>query len=280
MVDLDIEKFFDRVNHNLLMAQVRQVVDDVRVRTLIGRYLKAGVMVEGVCQESEEGTPQGGPLSPLLANIYLDPLDRELEARGLAHARYADDCNIYVSSEASGQRVLASVIRWIEKHLRLKVNQGKSGTGPTEGRKFLGFTLSEKGVIGVATKSLERFKAKVRELWQGRQSKTNVELRAQWNSYLRGWSGYFRLAEDQRWMRRLEPWIRRRIRAFYWQRWHSALGRLHAFKRLGLSRHYWPSAYSSRGAWRMASTPAMQKALSNAQLRKHRFLMPSALLAG
>ena len=280
VVDLDIEKFFDRVNHNLLMAQVRQVVGDVRVRTLIGRYLKAGVMVEGVCQESEEGTPQGGPLSPLLANIYLDPLDRELEARGLAHARYADDCNIYVSSEASGQRVLASVIRWIEKHLRLKVNQGKSGTGPTEGRKFLGFTLSEKGVIGVATKSLERFKAKVRELWQSRQSKTNVELRAQWNSYLRGWSGYFRLAEEQRWLRRVEPWIRRRIRAFYWQRWHSALGRLHAFKRLGLSRHYWPSAYSSRGAWRMASTPAMQKALSNAQLRKHRFLMPSALLAG
>lgn len=281
VVDLDIEKFFDRVNHNLLMHLLRQVVGDVRVRTLIGRYLKAGVMLEGVVIESSgEGTPQGGPLSPLLANLYLDPLDRELEARGLAHVRYADDCNIYVSSEASAQRVMTSVIAWIEKHLRLRVNRGKSGAGPTEGRKFLGFTLNGKGWIGVAAQSLERFQQRVRELWQGRQSKTNEQLRAQWNRYVRGWSGYFRLAEDQRWVRRVEGWVRRHMRAFYWQRWHSRQGRLQAFQRLGLARHYWPSAQSSRGAWRMAASPAMQQALSAARLRKHGFLMPSVLLAG
>jgi hypothetical protein len=136
VVDLDIEKFFDRVNHDLLMPRVRAVVHDVRVRTLIGRYLKAGVMINGVVRESGEGTPQGGPLSPLLANIYLDPLDRELESRGLSHVRYADDCNIYVSSATAAARVLASVIRWIERHLRLRVNHTKSGSGPCQGGKF------------------------------------------------------------------------------------------------------------------------------------------------
>ena len=151
VVDLDIEKFFDHVNHGLLMHQLRQVIGDVRVRTLIGRYLKAGVMIEGVVQESEEGTPQGGPLSPLLANIYLDPLDKELESRGLSHVRYADDCNIYVGSQASAERVLASITRWIEKHLRLRINQTKSGVGPTPGRKILGFSLNAQGVIEVAS---------------------------------------------------------------------------------------------------------------------------------
>lgn len=278
VVDLDIEKFFDQVNHNLLMHQLRQVVGDVRVRTLIGRFLKAGVMIEGVVQEKEEGTPQGGPLSPLLANIYLDPLDKELESRGLRHVRYADDCNIYVGSEASARRVLASVTRWVEKKLRLRINREKSGAGPTGGRKFLGFTLGAEGRIEVARKSVERFKEKVRELWRGRQSKTNRQLREQWNSYLRGWAGYYRLAEDKRWVGSVEGWIRRHIRKFYWLRWHNWRGRLNALKRLGLARHYWASAHSSRGAWRMAATPAMQQALSNARLARHGFLMPSQLL--
>jgi group II intron reverse transcriptase/maturase len=279
VVDLDIEKFFDRVNHDVLMEQIRRVVDDKRVRTLVGRYLKAGVMLEGVVQESEEGTPQGGPLSPLLANIYLDPLDKELESRGLSHVRYADDCNIYVGSETSAQRVFASIVEWIEKKLRLRINRAKSGTGPVGGRKFLGFSLSVKGVIEVAKKSLERFKEKVRELWEARQSKTNQQMRDQWNRYVRGWTGYFRLAEDVRALKRLEGWIRRHIRKFYWQRWHCAKGRLRAFRRLGLKERLWTSARSGRGAWRMAATPAMQQAISNARLNHYGYLMPIKLMA-
>jgi RNA-directed DNA polymerase len=279
VVDLDIEKFFDHVNHDLLMHRLRQVVGDRRVRTLIGRYLKAGVMLEGVVQRNEEGTPQGGPLSPLLANIYLDPLDKEVEKRGLFHVRYADDCNIYVGSQAAAERVHTSLRRWIEKHLRLRINEAKSGAGPTQGRKFLGFTITQKGVIEVAAKSISRFKDKVRKLWEGRQSKTNEELREQWNRYVRGWTEYFRLAEERRWLRSTESWIRRHIRKFYWLRWHSRAGRLNAFRRLGLARHYWRSAKSSRGAWRMAASPAMQEAINNQRLARHRYLFPSQLLA-
>jgi len=279
VVDLDIEKFFDRVHHDLLMHRIREVVADVRVRTLIGRYLKAGVMVEGVVQASEEGTPQGGPLSPLLANIYLDPLDKELESRGLSHVRYADDCNIYVGSEAAAARVLESVTRWIERKLRLRINQAKSGSGPCQGRKFLGFSLSAQGVVEVAQQSVERFRKKVRELWRGGQARTNEELRRQWNQYVRGWCGYFRLAENLPWVKRTEGWLRRHIRKFYWQRWHNSAGRLNALRRLKAPRGHWSSARSSRGAWRMAGSLAMQSAISNAKLRQYGFLMPSALLA-
>jgi RNA-directed DNA polymerase len=278
VVDLDIEKFFDRVHHDVLMHRVREVVGDVRVRTLIGRYLKAGVMVHGVVMASEEGTPQGGPLSPLLANIYLDPLDRELEGRGLSHVRYADDCNIYVRSATAAARVFESIRKWIERVLRLRLNEAKSGGGPCEGRKFLGFTLSANGLITAAKQSIERFKDRVRQLWRRGQTKENHELRAQWNAYVRGWCAYFRLAEEWRWLRSVEPWCRRRLRCFYWQRWHSVAGRRRAFRRLGAKRHHWASAHSSRGAWCMAASPAMQAAISNAQLRKYSFLFPSDLL--
>jgi group II intron reverse transcriptase/maturase len=278
VVDLDIEKFFDRVNHDILMHQLRQVIGDVRVRKLIGNYLKAGVMINGVVQENEEGTPQGGPLSPLLANIYLDPLDRELESRGLAHARYADDCNIYVSSAAAAERVLESVSGWIKKQLRLKVNESKSGAGPAGGRKFLGLSISAEGVIEVAAKSIERLKEKVREIWTCRPV-TNEALRQEWNSYLRGWCGYFKVAESVKWTKRIEPWIRRHIRKFYWQRWHNSQGRLNAFKRLGVKPCYWKLARSSKGAWSMARNSAMQVAISNRALRTYKFLMPSTLLA-
>jgi group II intron reverse transcriptase/maturase len=278
VVDLDIEKFFDQVHHDVLMSRLREVVGDVRVRALIGRYLKAGVMINGVVQEVEEGTPQGGPLSPLLANIYLDPLDRELEQRGLSHVRYADDCNIYVGSATSAQRVYESVSRWIEKHLRLRINRSKSGSGPTAERKFLGFTLNAQGQVEIARKTIERFKERVRELWEGRQSLNNEQLREQWNRYVRGWSGYFRLTDRPRDVSRLEGWIRRHIRKFYWLRWHNAAGRTAALKRLGTKAHYWPSARSARGAWRMAASAAMQAALSKARLRQYHYLMPSDLL--
>jgi RNA-directed DNA polymerase len=278
VVDLDIEKFFDRVHHDVLMHRVREVVADVRVRTLIGRFLKAGVMINGVVQESEEGTPQGGPLSPLLANVYLDPLDRELESRGLSHVRYADDCNIYVGSAAAAARVYESIRKWIERELRLRLNEAKSGGGPCQGRKFLGFSLSAKGVITAAAASITRFKDRVRQLWRRGQPAGNEELRAQWNSFVRGWCEYFRLAEEWRWLRRVEEWSRRHLRCFYWQRWHSAAGRLHALQRLQVKRHHWASARSSRGAWRMAGSPALQAAISKASLRKYQYLMPSDLV--
>ena len=174
------------------------MIRDKRVLGLIGKYLRRGAMVEGVVTASEEGTPQGGPLSPLLANIYLDALDKELDQRGHSYCRYADDCNIYVNSQAAVERTLDSIRNWIEKHLRLKVNEAKSGTGRIWERKFLGFRLNRKLQIGIAPESIERFKAKVRDLWQSRQSVTSKELRDRWKRFIRGWWEYFQLATFRR----------------------------------------------------------------------------------
>jgi hypothetical protein len=162
-----------------------------RVLHLIGKFLRRGATVEGLVEASVEGTPQGGPLSPLLANIYLDALDKELDERGHSYCRYADDCNIYVHSQAAAERTLASIQAWIEKHLRLKVNVAKSGTGRVWERKFLGFRLNRKLRIGIAPESIERFKTKVREMWRGNQSRTSTELRDIWQQYIRGWRDGF-----------------------------------------------------------------------------------------
>lgn len=278
VVDLDIEKFFDRVNHDILMSRIGQVIGDKRVKRLIGKMLRAGIMVEGVVIDQEEGTPQGGPLSPLLANIYLDALDKEIEARGLAHARYADDCNIYVGSQAAADRVKESITRWIEQRMRLKVNESKSGSGGVGGRKFLGFSIAPDGSIQIAAKSIERFKDRVRELWDARQSKTNKQMRDQWNQWLKGWVGYYRIGERKP-VARLESWIRRRIRCYYWQRWHNAKGRCAKLRKLGAKAEQAKAGHSSRGAWRMARHPAMNTALSNAAIRKARILMPTQLRA-
>jgi len=279
LVDIDITKFFDRVNHDILMTRIGQTVRDKRVLRLIGRYLRAGAMVQGVVQDSEEGTPQGGPLSPLLANIYLDALDRELARRRLAFSRYADDCNIYVSSQRAAQRVLAGMTHWIAQHLRLEVNATKSGVGRPWERKFLGFRINLAGKIEAAPLSVERFKLKVRELWRSCQSQTSEELRDQWRAYVRGWWGYFRLAEERRNIFGLEGWTRRHIRACFWQRWHNWRGRLRKLRQLGLSGRLLKVAHSSKGAWRIAASPSLQTALSNAVLRRHGFLMPSDLAA-
>ena len=277
VVDMDITQFFDRVNHDILMNRIGQTIRDKRVLRLMGKYLRAGVMVEGVVQSSEEGTPQGGPLSPQLANIYLDALDRELEQRGLAFSRYADDCNMYVSSQRAAERVLASVTDWIKKHLRLEVNATKSGTGRPWERKFLGFRINPQGKIEAASQSVERFKMKVRELWRSCQSQTSEELRGTWRAYVRGWWGYYRLAEERRNVFGLEGWIRRHIRSCFWQRWHDWRGRLRKLRQLGLSGHLLKVAYSSKGAWRIAASPSLQTALSNAVLRRYGFWMPSDL---
>jgi group II intron reverse transcriptase/maturase len=276
-VDLDISKFFDHVNHDILMGRIAEVIRDKRVLHLIGKYLRRGAMVEGVVTANEEGTPQGGPLSPLLANIYLDALDRELDRRGHRYCRYADDCNIYVGSQAAAERTLASIQSWIEKHLRLQVNAAKSGTGKAWERKFLGFRLDRQKRIGIAPESLERFKAKVREMWDGRRSRTSNQLRDEWQRYVRGWWGYFRLAEARGPLNKLEKWVRRHIRKCFWLRWHNTAGRLRRLRHLGLSGKALGVASRNRGAWGIAKQPELHQALNNTVLRRYGFLLPSDL---
>jgi len=279
VVDMDITKFFDHVNHDILMNRIAKVIRDKRVLRLIGVYLRAGVMVEGLLVRTEEGTPQGGPLSPLLANIYLDALDAELTRRGLAYCRYADDCNIYVGSQRAAERVLESISQWVTKHLRLQVNTTKSGTGRPWERKFLGFRINPKGEIEAAPQSVKRLKDKVRELWRSCQSRTSEQLRDTWRAYIRGWWSYYQLAEERRSIYGLEGWIRRHIRKCFWLRWHSRKGRLRALRRLGLGGRLLKVASSSRGAWPLAASPSLHTALSNTRLRQHGFLMPSDLAA-
>jgi group II intron reverse transcriptase/maturase len=277
VVDLDIAKFFDAVNHDILMGRIAKTIRDKGVLHLIGKYLRRGAMVGGLVEASVAGTPQGGPLSPLLANIYLDALDRELERRGHTFCRYADDCNIYVGSQAAAERTLVSITTWIEQHLRLKVNPEKSGTGRVWERKFLGFRLDRERRIGVAPESLARFKQKVREMWNARQSLTSNQLRDRWRRYLRGWWNYYRLAEVRPPVFRLEGWIRRHIRKCFWQRWHSRQGRERALRSCGLRGRMLKAAFSSRGAWYLAGRGSLQTALSTSVLRRYGFVVPSQL---
>jgi len=277
VVDMDITKFFDRVNHDILMTRIGQTIRDKRVLRLIGRYLRSGVMIEGVVQGTEEGTPQGGPLSPLLANIYLDALDQELEERGLAFSRYADDCNIYVGSDRAAERVLASITEWITKHLQLEVNATKSGVGRPWERKFLGFRINLEGKIEVAPKSVERFKQKVREYWRSCQSLSSNELRDGWRAFVQGWWAYFHLAEERRNVFELEGWIRRHIRKCFWLRWHDWRGRRKKLIKLGLCGRRLKVVHSSKGAWRIAKSPSLNQALNNRILRRLGFLVPSDL---
>lgn len=277
VVDLDITKFFDHVNWDILMGKIADVIRDKGVLKLIGRYLRAGAMLDGVVVANVEGTPQGGPLSPLLANIYLNALDQELERRGHLFSRYADDCNIYVGSQTAAERVMESVQEWIRKHLRLEVNATKSGVGRTWERKFLGFRLNRERQIEAAPESLERYQAKVREMWRSGQSRTSNQLRDAWQQYVRGWWGYYQLAENRRPIFRLEGWTRRHIRKCFWLRWHGPEGRERRLRSLGLRGRMLKVAQSFRGAWHLARTGSLHKALSNERLRRYGFLMPSDL---
>ena len=279
VVDIDIAKFFDHVNHDILMRRIAQVISDKRILRLIGRYLRAGVLLNGVLVKSEEGTPQGGPLSPLLANIYLDALDRELQNRGLRFCRYAEDCNVYVSSEAAAKRVLAGIQNWIEKRLRLEVNEAKSGAGRPWERKFLGFRINRQGQREVAPQSVERFQQKVREIWRSCRSVTSRELRDEWRRYIVGWWGYYRLAEERRAIFRLEGWIRRHIRKCFWLRWHDVRGRCRALRRLGVPERMLRYVPTRRGAWFVAARAMMHTALSKRNLQRYGFVMPSEIAA-
>ena len=206
-------------------------------------------------------------------------MDKELERRGHCFCQYADDVNIYVGSGAAAQRVLAAIRYWIETRLRLEVSVTKSGTGRPWERKFLGFRLTKQGKIEASPESLERFKAKVRELWRGNQSRTSNQLRDAWKRYVQGWWGYYRLAEERRPIFRLEGWIRRHIRKCFWLRWHCRKGRINALKRLGLRGWMLKVASTRKGAWPIARTGSLHTALNNQRLRAHGFLMPSDLAA-
>jgi RNA-directed DNA polymerase len=267
VVDLDLEKFFDRVNHDRLMKSVARRVADKRMLRLIGAFLKAGVMEDGLVSPVDEGTPQGGPLSPLLSNLVLDELDRELERRGHRFVRYADDCNIYVRSGGAGRRVMKSVTGFISRRLKLKVNKSKSAVAVTAERKFLGFSISNarEPKRRIAPKALLRCKQKIREL-TGRMRGISVQqVVKELATYLRGWNSYFGICETPSMLRDLDQWIRRRLRSTVWKQWKRGKTRYRELRKRGVDRDLAAStAGSPLGPWRLANSPALSRALSNA----------------
>jgi RNA-directed DNA polymerase len=270
VIDLDLEKFFDRVNHDKLMGQIAKRVEDKRLLRLIRAFLNAGVMENGLVSSSVEGTPQGGPLSPLLSNLVLDELDRELECRGHRFVRYADDSNIYVRSERAGQRVMESIKRFITQKLKLKVNESKSAVARPQERKFLGFSFMAGPDIKrtIAPKSLERFKQRIREITRrakGVSIKTTMEELAQ---YMRGWRGYFGFCETPEVLIALTRWVRLRLRAALWRQWKTPRRRRAALIANGVSgRLASNTAGSGRGPWHLARSKALSVGLSNAYFK-------------
>ena len=267
VVDLDIERFFDRVNHDKLMARVARVVKDKRVLKLIRKYLNSGIMVNGVKVDNPEGTPQGGPLSPLLANIMLDDLDKELEQRGLRFVRYADDCNIYVKSYRAGERVLGNVAKFLKLRLSLKINPKKSGIHRPTRAKILGFSFWWRGgnvIIRVGQKAKERCREHLRELTRRSRSGRLEEIIRTVNKFTTGWVGYFRLADTESVFQELDEWLRRRLRQMVWKRWKR--GRTRWQKLVGLGVPLKMAALGAGGSspWRMAKTPVVHMALNNA----------------
>src|SRR5271166_3173322 len=269
VVDLDLEKFFDRVNHDKLMGQIAKRVEDKRLLKLIRAFLNAGVMENGLVSPSVEGTPQGGPLSPLLSNLVLDELDRELERRGHRFVRYADDCNIYVRSERAGQRVMESVTRFITQKLKLKVNEAKSAVAQPQERKFLGFSFTAGPEVKrvIAPKSLERFKQRIREITRrakGVSIKTTMEELA---PYMRGWRGYFGFCETPEVLVALTRWVRLRLRAARWRQWKTPRRRRAALIALRVFGQLCNTADSGRGPWNIARSKALSVGLSNAHFK-------------
>src|SRR6266566_834956 len=270
VIDLDLEKFFDRVNHDKLMGQIAKRVEDKRLLKLIRAFLNAGVMENGLVSPSVEGTPQGGPLSPLLSNLVLDELDQELERRGHRFVRYADDCNIYVRSERAGRRVMESITQFITQELKLKVNEAKSAVAQPQERKFLGFSFTAGPGIKrmIAPKSLERFKRRIREITRrarGVSIKTTMEELA---TYMRGWRSYFGFCETPEVLIGLTRWVRLRLRAAMWRQWKTPRRRREALIELGVrTRLASNTAGSGLGPWYLAKAKALSVGLSNAYLR-------------
>jgi RNA-directed DNA polymerase len=267
VVDLDLEKFFDRVNHDKLMGQIAKRVEDKRLRKLIRAFLNAGVMENGLVSPSVEGTPQGGPLSPLLSNLVLDELDRELESRGHRYVRYADDSNIYVRSEQAGRRVMESITRFITHNLKLKVDETKSAVARPQERKFLGFSFTAGPEVKrvIAPKALDRFKRRIREITRRAKGVSIQKTIEELASYMRGWRGYFGFCETPEVLVRLTRWVRLRLRAALWRQWKTPRRRRAALLALGVRpRLAKNTAGSGRGPWYLAKSKALSVGLSNA----------------
>ena len=270
VVDLDLEKFFDRVNHDKLMGQIAKRVEDKRLLKLIRAFLNAGVMENGLVSPSVEGTPQGGPLSPLLSNLVLDELDRELERRGHRFVRYADDCNIYVQTERAGQRVMDSIKRFITQRLKLKVNEKKSAVARPQERKFLGFSFTDGRRVRrrIAPKAVERFKERIREITRQAKSVSFETTMATLAPYMRGWRGYFGFCETPGLLINLTRWVRARLRAALWRQWKTPRRRRAMLIQLGVRPAMAEkTAASGRGPWFIAHSKALSFGLSNAYFR-------------
>jgi RNA-directed DNA polymerase len=263
VVDMDLEKFFDRVNHDVLMSKLAQKIDDARVLKLIRRYLEAGVMQDGLVSARTQGTPQGGPLSPLLSNIMLTELDRELEGRGHAFCRYADDCNVYVRSQRAGERVLASLTRFLSERLKLKVNAAKSAVGRAWQRTFLGYSISwhTNPQLRIAVPSLQRLERRVRELLRGARGRRLSHTIEQLNPLLRGWAAYFKLTDTKQALEVLDGWLRRKLRCVLWRQWKRTHTRRRMLLRRGLTEERaWRSVTNGRGPWWNAGASHMNAA--------------------
>ena len=266
VVDIDLEKFFDRVNHDVLMGLIAKRVADKRILKLIRSFLTAGVMEGGLVSPTEEGTPQGGPLSPLLSNLMLDVLDKELEKRGHRFVRYADDCNIYVRSQRAGERVMAGIERFLAKRLRLKVNNAKSAVTKPSVRKFLGFsfTSGNEPRRRIAPQALARFKARVRELTRRTCGRSLAQIVKELSVYLTGWRGYFGFCQTPSVLRGLDEWLRRRLRAIAWKQWKRGNTRFAELRRRGVGRELAAqTAGSPHGPWRLGNSPAPKIAMPN-----------------
>lgn len=264
VVDIDLESFFDEVNHDLLMGRIRRRVRDKRMLKLIRAFLRSGVMEGGLTQTTEKGTPQGGPLSPLLSNILLDDLDKELEKRRHCFCRYADDCNIYVATRRSGERVMESMTQFIEKKLKLKANRSKSAVDRPVNRTFIGFsfTIQKKPKIRVPKKSTKKMKGKLKDLFrEGRGRNLFFFIKERLNPVLRGWINYFRLAETKGYAEELDSWIRRRLRAILWRQWKRPRTRFRRLVAAGLSEERArASAGNGHGPWFNAGASHMNAA--------------------
>jgi RNA-directed DNA polymerase len=263
VVDMDLEKFFDRVNHDILMARLARKIKDTRVLKLIRRYLTAGMMTGGLVSQRVQGTPQGGPLSPLLSNILLDDLDKELERRGHSFCRYADDCNIYVRSKRAGERVLASITRFLEIRLKLSVNHDKSAVDRPWNRKFLGYSMTshKRPKLKVASAVVKRFKGKLRQMLRRGRGRALSKLIEELKPILRGWANYFRLSETKGVFEDLDCWIRRKLRCIIWRQWKRSYTRARNLMIRGLKEERaWKSATNGRGPWWNSSASHMNLA--------------------
>ena len=271
VVDIDLEQFFDRVNHDKLMSEMAKRISDKRILKIIRNYLKAGILQNGVIILSEEGTVQGGPLSPLLSNVILDLLDKELEKRGHRFCRFADDCNTYVKSKRAGDRVMRSLEIFINKRLKLKVNQEKSAVEKAYKRKFLGFSFTSAKIPKrrISPESVKRFKTKIQELTKAGKGRSMKQVTTRLKEYLTGWLGYYGFCETESVLRKLESWVHRRIRCAYWKQWKTGPNRSKQLRKLGVGKQLArQTAGTNKGSWHTSMSPALSYAFPNAYFSK------------